>query len=238
MNVVSAAVGAVTEVVAGAFAVASDALGGLIDICNNFPYNTETGIRLLRPTNIPTGKPPSGVIGVLNPVGNSFYNSQTKDEYDEFMFDLKEYTVPNSALSSLDRNNYNSSLSYLNAITRAYHDKISKTIDNSLDAQHQREFNASINDTLDKNTLWPSYIKSEFKNKADVISQIINNNAQTIRNFPLYIKSEFKDKTAEISGIIDGLQFRNPADVISEINNANAQVIRNFRDNITGSGDN
>jgi len=182
LNVVSAAVGAVAEVVGGALAVAENALGALNAICNSFPYTAEDGSIIGAPTKIPTGTPPSSVVGV-NPVGTSLYSSAAKDEYDEFMVNVKEYTAPNPTFLSLDSNDYKASLSLLNVITTAYHDKIVEANDESFDAQYQSEFNASIDDTLNKHPLWSYNIQLEFKNKSVVISEIIGDNAQIIRNF-------------------------------------------------------
>lgn len=138
-------------------------------------------------TNIPMGIPPSSVEGVQTPVGISEYSTKAKEEYDAFTFQLKEHIeADQSKLSSYtgtEKETYTSSISYLHTISLAYHDKISKTVDDTKDAQYRSEFEASIQDTVTKNSSWSASIVTEFKNRAVVISDIINRNAQIIRNF-------------------------------------------------------
>ena len=187
LNVVSAAVGAAVEIVGGALATAENALGELVDICNSFPYTSESGNILSRPTNIPVGIPPSSVAGVNIPVGTAGYDSAPKDEYDLFTFQLKEYTETDQTLLALysgtDKENYNSSISYLHTIALAYHDKITKTDDDSQDAQYRAEFEASIANTVAQHPSWSNDIITDFTNRGTIISDVINRNAQVIRNF-------------------------------------------------------
>ena len=187
LSVVSAAVGAVAEVVGGALAAAENVLGELVDICNSFPYTAENGTVYGRPTNIPVGTPPSRVAGVGVPVGIAGYDSQSKDEYDLFTFQLKEYieTDPNLLVlySGTDRENYVSSLSYLHTIALAYHDKIAKTDDDSEDIKYLQEFNTSITNTAAQHPSWSNDIRNDFTNRAEIISDVIARNTQVIRNF-------------------------------------------------------
>jgi hypothetical protein len=172
-----AAVGGISDIV-------SKALSS--DICKVTNYGLD-GNPTRSTTNIPMGIPPSSVEGIEIPVGNSNYNSLTKQEYDSFIFQLKEYIEPDqsllSSLSGKEKENYTSSISYLNTITMAYHDKLIKTVDNSKDAQYRSEFDEAIKDTLVKNLSWDSYTITQFKDRGVVISDIINRNAQVIRNF-------------------------------------------------------
>lgn len=163
------------------------AVGGISDIVeqalnSDFCKITNYGIDgrpAPSPTNIPMGIPPSSVEGVAAPVGIFEFNTNTKDEYDSFIFQLKEYI---EADPSTDET-YKSSISYLHTIALAYHDKISKTVDDTNDSQIRGEFEASIADTVIKNPSWSEPIITEFKNRGSVISDIINRNAQVIRNF-------------------------------------------------------
>lgn len=169
------------------------AVGGISDIVNqalnsDFCKVTNYGLDgnpAPSPTNIPMGIPPSSVEGVAAPVGISEFNTNTKDEYDSFTFQLKEYIEadPNDAAASDDFETYKSSISYLHTIALAYHDKIAKTVDDTKDTQFRGEFEASIADTVTKNSSWSASIITEFKNRGSVISEIINRNAQVIRNF-------------------------------------------------------
>lgn len=187
LSVVSAAVGAVAEVVGGALAAAENVLGELVDICNSFPYTAENGTVYGRPTNIPVGTPPSRVAGVVTPVGIEGYDSAPKDEYDLFTFQLKEYidTDPNllALYSGTDKENYVSSISYLHTIALAYHDKIAKTVDDSEDIKYLQEFNTSITNTAAQHPSWSNDIRNDFTNRGEIISDVINRNAQVIRNF-------------------------------------------------------
>jgi hypothetical protein len=187
LNVVSAAVGAAVEVVGGALAAAENALGELVDICNSFPYTAEDGSLIGAPTKIPVGIPPSSVPGVGIPVGIEGYDSQSKGEYDLFTFQLKEYTEADPNLLALysgtDKENYVSSISYLHTITLAYHDKISKTVDDSEDAQYRSEFEASIANTVAQHPTWSNEIRIDFTNRGEIISDVINRNTDVIRNF-------------------------------------------------------
>jgi hypothetical protein len=138
-------------------------------------------------TNIPMGVPPSSVEGVTVPVGIAEYDSTPKDEYDAFTFQLKENTEADSeklaSYSGVDKENYLSSISYLHTIALAYHDKISKTVDNSKDVQYQSEFNTAITNTSAQHPSWSDDILTNFINRGRIISDIINRNAQVIRNF-------------------------------------------------------
>jgi hypothetical protein len=138
-------------------------------------------------TNIPLGIPPSSVTGVAIPVGTAEYDSTAKDEYDSFTFQLKEYTETDSALlvsyAGTDKENYVSSISYLHTIALAYHDKISKTADDSKDAQYREEFDGSIELTVAQHPSWSNDIITDFTNRGRIISDVINRNAQVIRNF-------------------------------------------------------
>jgi len=187
LSVVSAAVGAAAAAVSEALAAAEGALGELVNICNSFPYTAEDGSIVGSPTKIPVGIPPSSVQGVAIPVGTAGYDSAPKDEYDLFTFQLKEYTDadPNllASYSGIDKENYNSSLSYLHTITLAYHDKIAKTDDDSKDAQYRSEFETSIANTVTHHPTWSNDIITHFTNRGTIISDVINRNAQVIRNF-------------------------------------------------------
>lgn len=205
LNVVSAAVGAAVEVVGGALATAENALGELVDICNSFPYTSESGNVLSKPTNIPVGIPPSRVAGVVTPVGIEGYDSQSKDEYDLFTFQLKEYIDIDQTLSTLytgtDKENYVSSVSYLHTIALAYHDKIAKTVDDSQDAQYLEEFNTSITNTVAQHPAWSNEIRTNFTDRAEIVSDVINRNTEVIRNFLGNVNSSgFASKGVTIYG--------------------------------------
>jgi hypothetical protein len=159
----------------------SDLLTNLnnLDICKIPNYNAN-GIPIPPESNIPVGVSPSPV-EAFEPIGLNEYSSEAKDEYDAFMFQLKEHIEPET--SGLGSESYKSSLSYLNVITMAYHDKLKVTTDDSKDAQYKAEFEQSINDTLQNNSSWDKDVTGSFKNRAAVIANVINRNAQIIRNF-------------------------------------------------------
>jgi hypothetical protein len=156
------------------------------DFCKVSNYGLD-GKPISAITNIPMGVPPSSVTGVAIPIGTAEYDSGPKDEYDSFTFQLKEYTETDSALlasySGTDKENYVSSISYLHTIALAYHDKISKTVDDSKDAQYREEFDGSIELTVAQHPSWSADILADFTNRGRIISDIINRNAQVIRNF-------------------------------------------------------
>jgi len=138
-------------------------------------------------TNIPMGIPPSTVEGVTAPVGISEYSTKAKEEYDAFTFQLKEQIEADQgkllSYTGTEKETYTSSISLLNTISLAYHDKISKTVDDTKDSQYLTEFEAAIKDTATKNSSWSAPILKEFEDRAAVVSDIINRNAQIIRNF-------------------------------------------------------
>ena len=156
------------------------------DFCKltNYSFN---GAPVPPITNIPMGIPPSSVEGVTVPVGTAEYDSGAKDEYDSFIFQLKQFIETDdatlSSYSGADKENYVSSITYLHTIAMAYHDKIAKTVDNTKDAQYRSEFDAAIANTATKHPAWSNSILSEFKSKGEKTSAIINNYAQVIRNF-------------------------------------------------------
>jgi len=166
----------------------SDIVGQALnsDFCKVTNYGLD-GNPASSPTNVPMGIPPSSVEGVAAPVAISEFNTNAKDEYDAFTFQLKEQIeADQSKLSSYtgtEKETYTSSISLLHTIALAYHDKISKTVDDTKDAQYRTEFEVSIQDTVTKNSSWTGTIRDEFKNRAYVVSDIINRNAQIIRNF-------------------------------------------------------
>ena len=187
LSIVSAAVGELVSAVSEATAAAEAALGEVLAFCNSLPYTLSDGTVVGAPTNIPVGKPPLRVAGVSIPVGTAGYNSRPKGEYDLFTFQLKEYidTDPNvlALYSGTDRENYVSSISYLHTIALAYHDKITKTEDNSQDIKYREEFNTSITNTAAQNPSWSNEIRNDFTNRAEIISEVIARNTQVIRNF-------------------------------------------------------
>jgi len=166
----------------------SDIVNGALnsDFCKVTNYGLD-GKPVRSTTNIPMGIPPSTVEGVTNPIGITEYSNKSKQEYDSFTFQLKEQIEADAgklqSYTAIDKEKYTSSISYLHAISLAYHDKISKTIDDTQDAQYRSEFEASIQDTVAKNSSWAAPIIKEFKDRAAVISDIINRNVQIIRNF-------------------------------------------------------
>jgi len=68
----------------------SDILNNLnnLDVCKTTNY-LPGGSRVPNPTNIPLGTPPPAVEGVVSPVANASYNPKPKDDYDAFIFQLK-----------------------------------------------------------------------------------------------------------------------------------------------------
>lgn len=171
------------------------AVGGISDIVeqvlnSDFCKVTNYGIDgkpLPALTNIPLGIPPSSVNGVAIPVGTAEYDPTSKDEYNAFTFQLKEYTETDEdellSYGGTDKENYVSSISYLHTITLAYHDKISKTVDDSEDAQYLEQFKISIANTAAQHPTWSNNIRTNFNNRGTIISDVISRNAQVIRNF-------------------------------------------------------
>jgi hypothetical protein len=170
--------------VSGISALVEQALNS--DFCKVTNYGLD-GKPIPALTNIPLGVPPSSVAGVAIPVGTAEYDSAPKDEYDSFTFQLKEYTEADadklSSYSGTDKENYVSSISYLHTIALAYHDKISKTFDDSKDTIYRTQFDVAIAGTSEQHPSWSNDIRTEFNNRANVVSDIISRNSQVIRNF-------------------------------------------------------
>ena len=166
----------------------ADMLNGLssLNICqmDNFAPG---GAPIPNPTNIPLDTPPPAVEGVAAPVANAGYDSKPKDEYDSFIFQLKEHLVKDpakvSALTGSAIENYTRMLSVINTITYAYHDNISRTTDNSKDEQYKQAFLGLVESELSKHPEWDGALQSDYKGRCGVIENEITRNTNVIRAF-------------------------------------------------------
>ena len=172
----------------GAVSGLADMLNGLssLNICqmDNFAPG---GVAIPNPTNIPLDTPPPAVEGVASPVANAAYDSKPKDEYDSFIFQLKEHLVKDSvkagALGGSALENYTRMLSVLNTITYAYHDNISRTTDNSKDEQYKQTFLGLVESELSKHPEWDASLQVDYKGRCGVIENEITRNTNVIRAF-------------------------------------------------------
>lgn len=172
----------------GAVSGLSDMLNGLssLNVCqmDNFAPG---GAPIPNPTNIPLDTPPPAVEGVVTPVANAAYDSRPKDEYDSFIFQLKEHLVKDAvkvgALSGSALENYTRMLGVLNTITYSYHDNISRTTDNSKDEQYKQTFLGLVESELSKHPEWDASLQVDYKGRCGVIENEITRNTNVIRAF-------------------------------------------------------
>jgi hypothetical protein len=155
----------------------------LCDITNYGP----SGVIRPNPTRIPLDTPPPVVEGVANPVGIMSYDSKPKDDYDAFMFQLKEHLNKDpqriAALSGIDLEKYNRMLSLLNTLAYSYHDNISRTVDDSKDEQYKTTYLKLVADELSKHPEWDAATKLDYNGRADVIGNEIGRNVKVIRAY-------------------------------------------------------
>lgn len=166
----------------------SDILNGLssLDICASPNYGPD-GALLPNATKIPLDTPPPSVEGVASPVANMSYDSKPKDEYDAFIFQLKEHLNKDpqkvAALSGIDLENYIRMLSVLNTLAYAYHDNISRTTDDAKDAEYKATYLKLVQDELSKHPEWNGDLKVDYNGRSGVIENEITRNTAVIRAY-------------------------------------------------------
>jgi len=166
----------------------SDILNNLsnLDVCKTTNY-LPGGAQVPSPTNIPLGTPPPAVAGVTTPVANATYDPKPKDEYDAFIFQLKEHIVKDPAkvaiLSGATLENYIRMLAVLNTLAYSYHDNISRTTDDSKDAEYKATYLKLVADELSKHPEWDAATQLDYNNRASIIENQITRNVIVIRAY-------------------------------------------------------
>jgi len=166
----------------------SDILNNInsLDICSS-PNYAPGGLAVGNPTKIPLDTPPPGVGGVANPVANATYDPKPKDEYDAFIFQLKEHIVKDPAkvaiLSGATLENYIRMLAVLNTLAYSYHDNISRTTDDSKDAEYKATYLKLVADELSKHPEWDAATQIDYNNRASIIENEITRNVIVIRAY-------------------------------------------------------
>lgn len=166
----------------------SDILNNLnnLDVCRTTNY-LPGGATVPNPTNIPLATPPPAVGGVVAPVANASYDSQPKDAYDSFIFQLKEYLDKDpqrvAALGDTDLQNYIRMLAVLNTLAYSYHDNISRTTDDTKDAEYKATYLKLVADELAKHPEWDAATKLDYNGRSAAIENEITRNTAVIRAY-------------------------------------------------------
>lgn len=134
-----------------------------------------------KPSLTPTDVLPEKIPGVVAGVQSQRYDTSPKDNYDGFLFQIKEQLeIDNVQEQSIERGKM---MSVLTTLVMGYHDRIAKTTDTSQDAKFKADFEANVADELVRNADWPQDIKDQFEIRTDVSATLIQNNADVIRIF-------------------------------------------------------
>jgi hypothetical protein len=166
----------------------SDILNNLnnLDVCQTANY-LPGGASVPNPTNIPLANPPPAVGGVISPVANASYDPKPKDEYDAFIFQLKEYLDKDpqrvAALGGTDLQNYIRMLAVLNTLAYSYHDNISRTTDDGKDLEYKATYLKLVSDELSKHPEWDAATKLDYKGRSAAIENEITRNTNAIRSY-------------------------------------------------------
>ena len=148
-------------------------------ICGQTNY-TAGGTALPQQTVTPSANPPPSVPGVSAPVTTT-YNPVPKDNYDTFLFNLKEFLeIDSSQEQSPDRA---AMISMLTTLAMGYHDDVAKTTDSSKDSELFGKYNNNVSNEKTKNVSWDEKIKSQFAARTTSCGEIINRNCDVIRAF-------------------------------------------------------
>jgi hypothetical protein len=135
-----------------------------------------------KPSLVPSDVLPREVPGVVAGVSPLVtYDTSAKDNYDAFIFQLKEHVE----IDSIQEQNSERAkmISVVTTLTMGYHDQISRTTDNSSDSSFHDAFVRNVENELTKNGDWPNDIKESYKSRTSAIGTLIRNNADVIRAF-------------------------------------------------------
>lgn len=166
----------------------SDLINNLqqLNLCEITNYGANGAVRP-SPTKIPLGSPPPSVEGVASPVANMTYDSEPKDRYDSFIFQLKEHLVKDpqkvAALTATDLENYIRMLGICNTLAYSYHDNISRTTDDAKDAQYKATYLKLVQDELSKHPEWNGDLKVDYNGRTSIIENEITRNTAVIRAY-------------------------------------------------------
>jgi hypothetical protein len=157
-----------------------------LNLCEITNYGANGAVRP-SPTKIPLGSPPPPVEGVASPVANMTYDSEPKDRYDAFIFQLKEHLVKDpqkvAALTATDLENYIRMLGICNTLAYSYHDNISRTADDAKDAQYKATYLKLVQDELSKHPEWNGDLKVDYNGRTSIIENEITRNTAVIRAY-------------------------------------------------------
>ena len=157
-----------------------------LNLCEITNYGANGAVRP-SPTKIPLGMPPPPVEGVASPVANMTYDSEPKDRYDSFIFQLKEHLVKDpqkvAALTATDLENYIRMLGICNTLAYSYHDNISRTTDDAKDAEYKATYLKLVQDELSKHPEWNGDLKVDYNGRTSIIENEITRNTAVIRAY-------------------------------------------------------
>jgi hypothetical protein len=150
------------------------------DLCKQTNFFAD-GTPAAKLSFIPTDVEPQRIPGVIAGVNDTTRDPLPKDNYDAFMFQLKEHIEIGSA-SEQDPDRAKM-ISVLTTITMGYHDQISRTLDSSEDLKFNELFLKNADNERNRNAVWPDAIKNSFDRRVSIIAALIQNNVEVIRNF-------------------------------------------------------
>lgn len=157
-----------------------------LNLCEITNYGANGAVRP-SPTKIPLGMPPPPVEGVASPVANMTYDSEPKDRYDSFIFQLKEHLVKDpqkvAALTATDLENYIRMLGICNTLAYSYHDNISRTTDDAKDAEYKATYLKLVQDEYSKHPEWNGDLKVDYNGRTAIIENEITRNTAVIRAY-------------------------------------------------------
>lgn len=149
-------------------------------VCGQQDYYAD-GSFAPRQTLTPTDVMPPQIPGVIAGVQNNTYDSTPKDQYDEFTFQLKDQLeIDSSEQQEPDRAQM---ISIVTTLAMGYHDDVSKTTDESKDADLFAKYSSNVESEKTKNLGWSQDIKEAFSKRTSVAGSIIQRNTGIIRAF-------------------------------------------------------
>lgn len=150
-----------------------------LDICK-LPNVTEFGERVSVDARSPTYLIPPAVHGVTTPLISN-YDSTAKDEYDAFMFQLKEFLeIDNTEEQTPERAKM---IAVINTLAFGYHDDIAKTTSNAKDAELNDKYIRNVENERQKNIGWSGDVLKQFDERTKIIGDTISRNTDIIRSF-------------------------------------------------------
>lgn len=154
----------------------------VLDICSTPNYSASgapLGPGLYSPAAVPLASSPTYPGATVNTT-----LSDTKDDYDRLMFEIKNYTGKD--ISKTSDSSYVSMITSVNTIALAYHDKLMKSTSNVDDEKFAAEFKKSVDIEFNThNDKWNEEIKTDYKNRCDNIAIVFGRSEDVVRAYAM-----------------------------------------------------